>query len=258
MLRHYDEIGLLVPERVDKHTSYRFYSAGQLSLANRIQALRDMGFSLSAIKEITSVYSDSDSLKKYLKIQHSQAKQEAEQAERRLQLLESALGRIGDENFMKHAVTAKEIPERHVASLRGVIPSYADESVLWEKMGDETKGLGMQIANPPLSLAVFHDEGYKESDVDVEIQVSVSGEYIDTENVRFRQIPAVFVASCVVKGSYDQLPGANEAIAIYVEENHYDFDGAMFCIYHVSPGHDANPDSWVTEVCFPVKKKLLP
>ena len=25
--------------------------------------------------------------------------------------------------------------------------------------------------------------------------------------------------------------------------------------YHVSPGHDPNPENWVTEVCYPVRKR---
>jgi DNA-binding transcriptional MerR regulator len=45
-LRHYDEIGLLRPARVDPETGYRSYSAGQLAQLNRIIALKDLGFSL--------------------------------------------------------------------------------------------------------------------------------------------------------------------------------------------------------------------
>lgn len=46
MLRHYNEIGLLIPESIDDFTGYRYYSEAQLPVANRITALKDMGFSL--------------------------------------------------------------------------------------------------------------------------------------------------------------------------------------------------------------------
>lgn len=255
MLRHYDDLGLLTPSHVDNFTSYRYYAAEQLSVVSKIQVLKDMGFSLSVIKEILSAYGDNDSLRNYLKVQHGQMKQEVETAERRLLLLESALNRIGDDSFMNYAVSIKEIPQRYVASLRKVIPSYQDERILWEQMTNETKPQNIQMANPCYGLAVFHDEGYKESDVDVEIQMALSGTYKDTENVHFLTVPAVTVASAIVKGGYDQLTPVNEAIAAWVVDNGYDFNGAMFCIYHVSPGHDPNPDNWVTEVCYPVKKK---
>ncbi|MCL2548693.1 MAG: MerR family transcriptional regulator [Symbiobacteriaceae bacterium] len=255
MLRHYNEIGLLTPVYVDAFTAYRYYSAEQLAAINRIQTLKEMGFSLATIKEIIETYNDTDSLRSYLKIQRSQMIQEAAVAEKRLLLLENALQRIGDDSFMSTVVTVKEIPQRYVASLRKVIPTYSDESMLWELMGSETGSLGMHLANPCYSLAVFHDEGYKETEVEVEIQLSVTGTYADTENVRFKEVSPITVASAVVNGSYDQLTPVYEAIATWVTGNDYDFNGAMFCIYHVSPAQDPNPDNWVTEVCFPVIRK---
>jgi DNA-binding transcriptional MerR regulator len=45
-LRHYDEIGLLEPAKVDPETGYRSYSASQLGQLNRIIALKNLGSSL--------------------------------------------------------------------------------------------------------------------------------------------------------------------------------------------------------------------
>ena len=36
-------------------------------------------------------------------------------------------------------------------------------------------------------------------------------------------------------------------------DNGYESDGPMFNIYHVGPAQTADPDEYVTEVCFPVK-----
>ncbi len=47
MLRHYDAIGLLRPDRVDAVTGYRYYEGGQLARLNRIVALKDLGFTPS-------------------------------------------------------------------------------------------------------------------------------------------------------------------------------------------------------------------
>jgi len=103
-------------------------------------------------------------------------------------------------------------------------------------------------------LKNYLDEGYKESDVDIEIQIAVLGKYENTENVVFKTVAPIQVASAVYKGGYDLITEANEAVAAWVSDNGYDYNGAMFCIYHVNPGHDPNPDNWVTEVCYPVKK----
>jgi DNA-binding transcriptional MerR regulator len=254
MLRHYDEIGLLKPDSIDKFTSYRYYSAGQLPVANRINALKNMGFSLAAISEIMTQYHDPDQLRKYLQIKLAEVKEQAEQARERLRLIETTIKRLEkDDTVMKYDVMLKVIPGRYVASLRKIIPTYQDESVLWNQMSQEA-GCALQMANPCYSLAVFHDEGYKESDVDVEIQIAVQGKYENTENVIFKTVKPIEVASATYKGSYDQITEVNEAVAAWGADNGYEYNGAMFCIYHVSPGHDPNPNNWVTEVCYPVKK----
>ncbi len=64
MLRHYDDINLLTPKKIDEFTGYRYYDVSQLSIANRIQALKNMGFSLETIKHILKEYDNTESLKK--------------------------------------------------------------------------------------------------------------------------------------------------------------------------------------------------
>ena len=113
----------------------------------------------------------------------------------------------------------------------------------------------IQDGDPCLCTALFHDREYKETDVDVEIQKSVQGSYPDTEHVKFRTEPAVQVASAVCRGSYDQMGEVNAAVAAWVEANGYAFDGPMFNIYYVSPHETKNPDEFVTEVCYPVRRK---
>ena len=119
----------------------------------------------------------------------------------------------------------------------------------------ETAPLQMQTANPCNTMAIFHDREYKESDVDVEVQMTVTGKYSNTENVIFKTEPPVRIASATYTGSYEIVSEVNEAVANWVRDNEYAFDGLSFCIYHVSPHETQNPDEYVTEVCYPVKKK---
>lgn len=256
MLRHYDEIGLLVPQSIDDFTGYRYYSEAQLPLANRVNALKDMGFGLSVISEILKTYDNPQALKQYLMLKQSEMKEQAEKTGRQQLLLETTINRLGkDETIMEYNVTLKEMPQRYVASLRKVIPAYDKEGMLWEQMMRETAPQNVQYANPCNSLAVYHDEGYKENDVDVEVQISVRGIYENTENVVFKTVPAALIASATYKGSYEQITAANHAVANWVRDNNYEFNGAMFSIYHVSPAQTQNPDELVTEVCYPVQKK---
>jgi Predicted transcriptional regulators len=66
MLRHYDEIGLLKPLSIDSFTGYRFYSADQIPRVNRIQVLKEMGFSLAEICGLMAKDLDSKQLRSLL------------------------------------------------------------------------------------------------------------------------------------------------------------------------------------------------
>ncbi|HAN21517.1 MAG: MerR family transcriptional regulator [Clostridiales bacterium GWF2_36_10] len=256
MLRHYDELNVLKPISVDDFTGYRYYSVEQLSLAGRITMLKNMGFSLTAIPEIIKQYGDATTLKQYLQIKCAEVKEQAQAAADRLLLLETTIIRLGkDYNTMKYDVNVKEIPQRSVASLREIISNYEAEGMLWGKLMQEIAPQNVGFANPCYSIAIFHDQGYKESEVDVEIQISVSRKFQDTKSVVYKTVAPIQVASVTFRGGYDQFGEINEAIGNWVFDNNYDFDGAMFNIYHVSPGMDKNPDNWVTEVCYPIKKK---
>ena len=226
MLRHYDKIDLLVPKKTDKFTGYRYYSASQLIVINRIQELKKMGFSLNEIKDILKDYKDDDSFKNALKARKSE--------------IESGI---------------KEMPERKVASLRKVIGSYPQEGELWNQIRSEIAPQNPKFSNPAYRVAIYRDEEYKEENPDIEIQIAVDGDYKDTQNVKFIDIAPMKVASVMMKGGYEQIGNVNEAIVNWVQDNNYEFDGDMFSIYHVGPAETKNQDELVTEICFPIKKK---
>lgn len=51
-LRHYDEIGILQPDKTNINSGYRYYSAEQMVRLNQILAFKEAGFSLSEIADI--------------------------------------------------------------------------------------------------------------------------------------------------------------------------------------------------------------
>ena len=253
MLRRYDEVGLLMPASVDTFSGYRYYSEDQLLTAGKIVSFRDMGFGLSAIGEILK--SDAKTLSALLSVKRAETLSEADNARLRLHLIDTAITRLRkDELMMEYQVSLKTLPERYVASVRQVIPSYAEEGILWKLLMTETASLHLQPADDCLSLAIFHDQEYKETDADVEIQGAVQGSYPNTEHVTFKTVAPIQVASAMYHGGYEQITPVNHAVASWVRDNGYAFNGPMFCIYHVSPAQTSNPDELVTEVCYPVKK----
>lgn len=254
MLHHYDEIGLLMPARIDHFTGYRYYREEQLTTAGRIKALKDMGFALADISEMLHCYEDQERLEQYFCDKQTELEEMKEAVMQKIRLLETARERLRkDVNTMKYDVTLKTLPERYVASVRMTLSGYDQEGMLWQVLGKETAHMKLIPDDPCYCSVTYLDLEYKESNVDVEAQKTVKGQYQDTEHVKFKTVPPVTFASATFKGSYDLISQVNEAVAQWVRDNGYEFCGPMFNIYYVTPHDTSNPEEYITEVCYPVK-----
>jgi DNA-binding transcriptional MerR regulator len=251
MLRYYDDIGLLKPTKIDEFSGYRYYSENQLFVIGRISALKDMGFALADIIEMLAVYDDKDKIDEFLRVKQEELKKESEQTEYRLMLLDSARKRLRKEEIMNFDVNVKTIPERYAATCRMVIPRYEDEGLLWNVLCEYETPL--IPADPCLAAAVFMDREFKEENVEVMIWMTVKGAYADSEKVKFKTLPEVKAATCILKGSYEGINDATATVISWIKENGYTVNGPMFNIYHVGPAQTQNPEEFVTEVCFPIE-----
>lgn len=255
MLRHYDEIGLLKPAETNSFTDYRYYREDQLPTVCRITALKDMGFSLADITRILGIYDDRARLERFFSERKEELEALSRDTARKLTLLEAARERLRKEETMSYDVTLRTIPERYAATVRMTIPRYEEEGMVWGILTEETCRMSLAEADPCLRAVTFLDGEYKEENVEVMAWKTVKGSYPDTERVRFRTLPEVKVASCVYKGSYRLIVEVYAAVVAWIETNGYVCDGPMFNIYHVSPHDTQNPEEFVTEVCYPVRKK---
>ena len=252
MLRHYDKLALLIPEKIDEMTGYRYYTAAQLAKVNRIQRLKGLGFSLAVVGEILN-NATREELEGFFHIREKELQEELAKITQQSAQLAKAIEIMKEEtNTMEYNVILKEMPERKVIGLRRTIPAYRDEGTLWEDLYAEIQRQNVKMKTPPLNISVYYDEEYKERDVDVEVQVSVEGDYQDTAEVKVFTVPRMQVAAVTFHGSYEHMSGVSEAVAQWMETNGYRMDGPMFNIFHVSPAQDPNPDNWVTEACYRV------
>lgn len=256
MLRHYDEIDLLKPQTVDEWTGYRYYDEAQLLTANKIQLLKNLGLGLIAIKEVLTHFDDYAEIEKLLKVRQKELVAEEFELREKIKFIDGTIKNLKQEgNFMSYVVNLKTIPELYVASARKVIANYAAEGELWSLIMSEIAKQKCRATVPCYPISVYHDKEFVESNADVEVRFAVEGKYSDTDEVKFKKVPAVEVAACIFKGGYGQIAAVNEAIAKWANENGYEFNAAAFWIYHKSPYEKKNPDDYITEVCFPVKKK---
>ena len=255
MLRHYDEIGLLKPAEIDRFTDYRYYREDQLPTVCRITALKDMGFPLADIVKILAAYEDREQLEQFLCDRKRDLEALARDTAHKLTLLDAARKRLRKEENMRYNVTLKTIPERYAATVQMTLPRYEDEGMIWGTLAEETCRMRLTEDDPCLCAVTYLDGEYKEENVEMMAWKTVKGIYPDTEHVKFRTLPEETVASCTYQGSYTQITDVYAAVVAWIEANGYEPAGPMFNIYHVSPHETQNPDEFVTEICYPVKKK---
>lgn len=118
-LRHYDDIGLFKPTRIDPLSGYREYSVTQLALLNRILALRDLGFSLEQITGLTSNGFAPERLKDLLELRKAELETHISEERKRLEQVEQRLEHINKEgNMPDYNISIKPLPDYLVASVR--------------------------------------------------------------------------------------------------------------------------------------------
>lgn len=253
MLRHYDEIGLLEPEKIDDGSGFRYYSASQLERINKINLFKKFGFSLAIIKEI--LYQDVD-IQKYLEIREKELLEELADIQNKTKQLRSLQEVLSEHTeIINYHVQYKILPAQKVMSLRKTITNFQDEQEIWQEMYDKAKQLKVKFPPNSTAISVYYDKEFKEESVDLEIQSTIKTLYENTENVVFYEVPEREVASVIFHGSFEQMPQVTLAIANWIETNAYEIAGPTFIISHVSPAMDEDEDHWISEVCYQIKKK---
>lgn len=273
MLRHYDEIGLLKPDCVDKFTGYRYYREEQLPAANRILALKGMGLGLAEISQIMNGVADSEKVRLLLLKKIREKENEIALLQKQLLQITNTVGEIGMEHEFPGCIAVKEIPERQVVSYRSRISEYSREGDLWAVLNEQCRRLGVIFSDMEYNIAVLHGADPDAGEIDTEVQKTVasrpggsrSGDPGNTPDLdvsapdrgtlEFKTEKAVTVASLVFRGGYSKLRDVNESVAKWIRDNRCELSGNLFNIYHVSPESSDDEDDFITEVCFPIKKR---
>ncbi len=121
-LRLYDELGVLVPARVDEASGYRYYDVAQLDAARLVAMLRQLGLPLAAIKELL-VCDPADAAERITA--HWQEAEAAHGARR--DLADYLVNRLSGKRPVMNEVGTREMPERSLLCLKRNV----DEQGAW-------------------------------------------------------------------------------------------------------------------------------
>ena len=261
-LRHYDELGLLKPAKVDPFTGYRYYSAKQLMSLNRILALKEVGFSLEEIARILQDQLTNDQLRGMLKAQLVRAEQDIQTAQLRQERIVARLNYLNLEDDMPaYEVILKPVEKLTIAAIRETVPAIEQMPQRCSQMFD-TIARWLRANNLPIgpSMTIYYNEGFTRENIDTECSfiipdATAAKTATPTEPIEVRQMDSVpEVASTVVTDGFykkvDGLTPAYNAIARWIEENGYQITGNPRELFYGS----AENGDLIAEIQFPVEK----
>ena len=247
-LRHYHDMGLLVPESVDAGSGYRHYSVAQVPIAQVIRRLRDLGMPLAEIRTIVRA-PDVDTRNATI-IAHLQ-RMEDELARTRSTvaslraLLERGPAPIAVEYRSLPMATAIAIGEE-IASAE--IPAWLDAA--FGELRATVDALGLRRAG--VDSALYASALFEEEHGELVAFIPIAGTADAIGRGRARIIPATEYAIATHYGSFEDLDQTFGSLGAAVAERAIGVQRPIRENYLVGAGDTPDPSEHRTEICWPV------
>jgi DNA-binding transcriptional MerR regulator len=252
MLRHYDAIGLLKPARVDPHSGYRGYEAGQLARLNRVVALKDLGFTLDQVAAIIDDKVGIGELRGMLRLRRAELENQLVTDRARLAAVEARLRSIETEGAMPtNDVQVKRIEPVRVAEVRGLAASFEPVSItpVIGPLFHELHGHLEKAGVTPVGPAVSYYEAAPEGGVLVHAAMPVNASEI--EGVDVVDLPAIERAATILHhGDMDNVLTTVQTLARWIEDHGHTSAGYN---REVTLKWSEDKSEWVTELQEPLR-----
>ncbi|SCG78086.1 MerR family transcriptional regulator [Micromonospora humi] len=262
MLRHYDAIGLLRPAHVDPHSGYRFYTAVQLRLLNRVTALKDLGFSLHEVQTLIDEKVDPAELRGMLRLRRAELAARMRQDTARLAQVDARLRMIESEGHMDTGdVVLKSIPAIRVAQLSGTAAGYDHPTSITENLSPLYPRLmelleRHRVAVTGAPIAWYEPAPVAPGDETIRVHAAVpvgSAEVPAAAGFEVVTLPPMeYAATALHHGPMSEAFRTGQKLATWIDDNGHRAVEPGFAreVYLDCPD---DLDRWVTEMQVPVR-----
>lgn len=257
-LRYYAEIGLLLPDDINPENGYRYYSIEQLETMLFINRLKSYNFSLEEIKTILdSAESQDEKLYLALTRKKNEIEEQVQEYERALDQLNTDISNLKQgKSIMSYLETIDvqlvEVPMMCLLSIRKMVskPEISEEyGNCFRKLFRTITDHKLTILAPPMVL--FHSEEFSPFGLDIEFAIPVKEYVTGTRDFNPR-----LCLKTVLYGSYSDLSSVYTKQREWAEKEGYENKGALYEVYITDPSQVSNESELITEIYYPVKKKL--
>ncbi|GLW11389.1 MerR family transcriptional regulator [Microtetraspora sp. NBRC 13810] len=246
-LRHYDEMGLLAPVRVDADSGYRYYAPEQARDALTIALLREMDLPLAVIAQ--ALAAEPGARAQILRAERDRLAERISRDRARLEML----GRLAEGGLPGYDVTMSREPERRLAVVRALCTPAEIGGKVEECAGRLLPVLGKAgIAWEPPLWALYPLDLEERMEITVGVHTPRGDE---TPGLEFEALPGGPVAETVHVGPYTQLPLAYNALFSAIHERGLRPRAPVREVYLAGPA-EAPQEELTTRLIIPVQESM--
>jgi DNA-binding transcriptional MerR regulator len=258
LLRYYDSIGLLSPQRIDPATGYRYYTADQLTRLNRILALKDLGLSLEQVARMVDEKISTDEIRGMLMLKKAELERSLSEEAARLRHIESRLQQIDEQGSLRdYDVIVKSVPRQPYLSARRTYRGFDDAVATLREVSRAVAARVAESIRGAIVVVAYSD--FDEEELDLEIGVCLKRETTRSIALPGRlelsvnELPAVeSLATLVRSGPNYQSHLAFGALGVWMEANGFQIAGPSREVFLELPFQAADREDAVVEIQFPV------
>ena len=260
LLRYYDGIGLLSPQRIDPATGYRYYSAEQLGRLNCILALKELGLSLEQVAQMVDGKISTDEIRGMLMLKKAELERSLSEEAMRLRHVESRLQQIDEQGTLRdYDVVIKSAARQPYLSVRRTYPGIGDVVATLREVSRAAAGRIPESARDAL-IVVAHSD-FDDEDLDLEIGFGLKQARAQPLalpsgiEMTVNALPAAeYLATLVRSGPLHQSHIAFGALGIWMEANGFQIAGPSREVFLQPPFQRPDREDVVMEIQFPVTK----
>ena len=259
-LKHYDRIGLLKPERVDRSNSYRYYSICQYAQIETIRELRELHIPINSIKAYMSNRNIPNSLA-IIKQQYSQLQEKMNELseiknciETQIELLENVLGKddfcIREEEFGERKILLSNLDDMFDLNTRTEIDvSYA---ILTVEMLHGRTEKALTLARGRLGLFIPQEELEKGNLMKSVPFIFLRDDKTYANKGCVKTLSGGKYVCLHHKGPAERRKPYLQQIMEYIEEHNLKIAGDAIHINLVDDTLSDNPDDYLFDIQIPV------
>jgi DNA-binding transcriptional MerR regulator len=247
-LRHYHQLGLLVPADVNTGSGYRRYSIDQIPTAQVIRRFRDLDMPLERIGEVLvapDLATRNELIADHLaRLEHGLAETQAAVSSLR-NLLEGPPASSRIEHRSEQAIASAAISE--------VVEVEHLSAWFQGALGEIYATLAAEgIATAGAAGSVVSNDFFAEERGEITIFVPASEPVRAIGRVASLVLSAVELATIVHRGSHVDIDRAYGSLAAYVSERALGVEGPIRERYLVGHHNSDNATEWRTEISWPI------